>query len=292
MDVFAHLHPARKDSATYTTPLPPLPAGKYLVFADITRLSGFAETIADTIDIPALAARLVSVDTATVDRDDTYFITTPISASSPVKTPANDNIVMCGKPGIKTVLDDGTTAIWEHERGQPFITGKVYELTFSMQDASGQPTKLEPYLGMMGHAVVMKEDGSTYIHLHPVGNYSMASQQTMLTRFRNETGPVNWSKMPRPAAFMDSIDQVVTLLNNMPEAVRNHMLMGNMDHSMDGLLVKNTNNGIDSTPDTTHQQHSVVKFPYAFPSPGNYRIWIQMKRDGRILNSAFEAVVE
>ena len=40
------------------------------------------------------------------------------------------------------------------------------------------------------------------------------------------------------------------------------------------------------------KSNSVVTFPYAFPSPGNYRIWVQMKRDGKILNSAFDAVVE
>jgi hypothetical protein len=50
-------------------------------------------------------------------------------------------------------------------------------------------TLLEPYLGMDGYGVVMKEDGSVYIHLHPVGSYSMASQQTMLNRFENEIGP-------------------------------------------------------------------------------------------------------
>jgi len=34
-----------------------------------------------------------------------------------------------------------------------------------------------------------------------------------------------------------------------------------------------------------------VAIPYAFPKPGRYKIWIQMKRDGRIITAAFDADV-
>ena len=156
------------------------------------------------------------------------------------------------------------------------MAGKLYELKFNILDENNNPAQLQPYLGMMGHAVVMKDDGSVYIHLHPVGSYSMASQQTMLTRFEKETGPVDWQKITKAKIFMDSIDHVVATLDAMTEEERNTILMAGMKHELD--------------PD--HPEHSVVTFPYAFPSPGNYRIWIQMKRNGKILNSAFDAVVE
>jgi hypothetical protein len=129
---------------------------------------------------------------------------------------------------------------------------------------------------MMGHAVVMKDDGSVYIHLHPVGSYSMASQQSIQNRFDKVTGPINWDKLTKASLFMDSINQVVARLDSLTEDERNKLLMGSMPHATD----------------SAHAEHSTVTFPYSFPSPGNYRIWIQMKRNGKILNSAFDTVVE
>ena len=34
-----------------------------------------------------------------------------------------------------------------------------------------------------------------------------------------------------------------------------------------------------------------VSFPYAFPKPGPYRLWVQMKSDERILTGVFEVNV-
>jgi hypothetical protein len=34
-----------------------------------------------------------------------------------------------------------------------------------------------------------------------------------------------------------------------------------------------------------------ITFPYAFPKGGDYRIWVQVKRGGRILTGAFDASV-
>ena len=48
---------------------------------------------------------------------------------------------------------------------------------------------------------------------------------------------------------------------------------------------------------TSHAQHaaappSTVTFPYGFPEPGQYRIFVQMKRAGAIVTGAFDADVK
>ena len=45
-----------------------------------------------------------------------------------------------------------------------------------------------------------------------------------------------------------------------------------------------------------HERHqmgtpSVVTFPYGFPEPGDYRIFVQVKRAGKIVTGAFDANV-
>ncbi|MVN20509.1 hypothetical protein [Mucilaginibacter arboris] len=278
LDVFAHLHPFRKDSLNFFVDLPDLPEGRYLVFADVVRWNGFTETITDTLDVPqktlvkTASAKLYSAFFP--DPDDTYVISN--TSNQTVNNFAGKTVLLCGSPGESMKLADGSSAVWEHAANVPFEANKVYPLTFAIHDPSGAAVKLEPYMGMMGHAVVLKYDGSVYMHLHPVGTFSMASQEIIEGRMKGSEKP---PATPDAARFRDSIDREIIKIRQMSESDRNKYLAAAMP-----------------VMDMQNNQHSkmdaMVTFPYAFPSAGKYRIWVQMKRNGKILNSAFDAIVQ
>lgn len=274
LDVFAHLHPRRLDSVTFEAKMPDLPAGKYWVYADITRLSGFAETIVDTLEIKDHIFRNASLTNnggPAPDADDTYYLTNPVNHNVPARTGA----ATCGLPGVATTLSDGSTAVWMQKPGVQLKANELTQLNFEILDPNGQPAKLEPYMGMLAHAVILKDDGSVYIHLHPAGSFSMGSQKALLDRVAFHE-PLD-KYLPQPKVFADSIDRFVAHLNAMPEADRNKLLMAGMPKM--------------SSDDMGGMQHQ-ISFPYTFPQPGKYRIWIQAKRDGQIINSAFDAEVK
>ena len=53
--------------------------------------------------------------------------------------------------------------------------GEDVMLHFRVRDARGKPVKLEPYLGAMGHLVLLSADSNTYLHTHPLdGSHNMA----------------------------------------------------------------------------------------------------------------------
>jgi len=275
VDAFAHLHPLRKDTLTFESTLPPLPAGKYLVYADIVRYPGQPHTITDTLEIAESESKMLSASYQagkSTDRDDTYVITNPLNSTT--STLKSENITICGSPGIKTYLQDSSSIIWEEN--PTLKAGKLYPLKFSVQAPQGQKTQLEPYLGMMGHAVVVKDDGTVYIHLHPTGSYSSAAQQILQARI-NTNDKQFTTQFPESKVFKDSIDKFLSYLETLSEEKKNEYFMTSMNHV---------------TEDSLHQNHASVSFPYAFPKAGNYRIWVQVKRNGRILTGVFDAKVD
>ncbi|MFN8348893.1 MAG: hypothetical protein U0X91_28090 [Spirosomataceae bacterium] len=271
LDAFAHLHPERRDSTTFEAYLPKLPAGKYLVYADIVQRSGFTETITDTLDIPAGYGKAQ----LKTDPEDTYAVTDALN--NPNRIPIDENVVICGKPGTKTKLKDGSAVVWEGKPNTAFEAGVPYQLAFEVVDPSGKPAELEPYLGMNGHAAIIKSDGSVYIHLHPVGTYSMAAQQSMQSRIADTTRIYRFSNDTK--AFRDSIDRYLAGLKALPPDERDRLLMANMT-------------GMDTQNMAGMKHENRIVFPYAFPKAGQYRIFLQIKRNGQVLTGIFDASVK
>jgi hypothetical protein len=223
MGAFAHLHPTTRDSAQFEAPLSGLPAGRYRIFADVVHESGFAKTLVTSVDLPGPTLP-AGVDSA-----------------------GDDGIYLGAAAAGPAVLPDGATITWEGA-GAPLVAGAAASLRFSVREPDGRPASLEPYLGMPGHAVVAREDGAVFIHLHPMGTVSMAAQETFALRRLGDTAT---GAIGSRIAARDSA-------------------MAAMTHPVPG---------------------GRISFPYAFPQPGRYRIWVQVKRGGRVRTAAFDARV-
>ena len=290
LDAFAHLHPVRRDTLHFEATLPPLPGGKYLLFADVVYRSGFAETLTDTLELPSLepagqrTGARAAAPVKPMDRDDSWLITepmgdTPSAGTRPSNRPGaasmpnlDRDMVVCGKPGPSITLQDGSTMIWMDSPGQTLEVGKLYNLKFAVADAQGKAATLEPYLGMPGHAAILRSDGSVYIHLHPIGTYSMAAETSLSGRIADTSRTFRY---PNAARFRDSIDTYVARLKALPEAEKNALLAAGM-------------------PDMSHtmKTNNMVEFPYAFPRAGWYRIWVQVQRNGQVLTGVFDTEVK
>jgi hypothetical protein len=97
----------------------------------------------------------------------------------------------------------------------------------------------------------------------------------MENRFRS--GGKGFQGLPARKIFADSIDRVMAFYDTLDHEALNEIIMPDMDHT---------------TYSEEHEDHAMVSFPYAFPEAGTYRIWLQFKRSGRILNAAFDVEVE
>lgn len=205
----AHLHPVPVDSTTFEAALPPLPAGTYYVFADVVHETGFSQTLTDTVTLAALPP--ARAGWAPSDADDAW---------------------LAGAAGPEI----------QWARPAALRTGEDIELRFVV---AGRP--LEPYMGMAGHAIVARDDGGVFVHLHPNGTIPSAAQLVYQLRQPGDT-------------VRGRLGQRITALSR-----------------------------------ESHDSHAVpaqtVGFPYAFPQPGRYRVWVQVKSGGRILTGVFAADV-
>lgn len=154
LDVFAHLHPVARTSAAqdFDAALPPIPAGRYRVFADIVHESGYTQTLVASADVPAGPGDVRG------DPDDSWF----------------EGAGAAGESNPVFRFADGSTIAWT-VGAAPLVEKAERLLTFTARDPAGAPLPLEPYMGMAAHVAVTDEAGRVFAHLHPSGSISMAA---------------------------------------------------------------------------------------------------------------------
>ena len=215
LDRLVHVHPTPLEHGGFGHPLPAIEAGEYRLFADVVHDTGLLETIVSDMRLDARAGKLTGDDSA--------------AAAPSTFDPSR----------LVAPLTDGGRVVWERDGG-PLPMKRVTLFRFRVEDSTGQPARdLELYMGMPGHAVVVKRDLSVFAHVHTSGTPSMASMALAAATLRRQDP---------------------------------------------GMAAHAAHAAADALP-------AVVTFPYGFPEPGDYRIFVQVKRSGRVHTAAFDVRV-
>ena len=171
--------------------------------------------------------------------------------------------------------------VWEGQKDESMFAGTVYNLQFAVYAPDGSEATLDPYLGMSGHAAVIRNDGNVYIHMHPAGTINMAAQQVISKRIADTAKLASYPADPK--MFRDSVDTWMKYVNGLPEGLRDSLLMTGMQFEPGKQVIMEMDG----------EKHSnMLSFPYVFPSAGQYRIWVQVKHKGQVLTAAFDKVIE
>lgn len=234
MDRFYHLHPNHVTAVNFVEELPAIDAGRYQVFADVVRESGFPDTLVAQVDIPAIPGHALT-------GDDSAIATSPINDKSAAQ--------------LVSPLSGGARMIWERAPG-PLPSNQLLFFRFRVEDSDGKPAQdLGPYMGMAGHAEFVRSDLSVFAHVHPDGSVSMAALQLAQASLASTSATGATAK-------------------------KNGMAGMNMEAQA------------ESSASSSEVFPAEVSFPYGFPQPGLYRIFVQIKRAGRIETGVFDAEVK
>lgn len=155
---------------------------------------------------------------------------------------------------LAQTIPSGTDIIWQHPAG-PLKSGVATQFKFIVEDKNGSPVSdMEPYMGMAGHAEFVRSDMSVFAHVHPAGSVSMAALDLAQRGLPGTSPTMEMQGMLMQGTTMpgNSVGAPVKLAPLPPE----------------------------------------VSFPYGFPKPGDYRIFVQIKRSGIVQTGAFDVHVE
>jgi hypothetical protein len=189
---------------------------------------------------------------------------TPAGAAAPARLDPDDSwhagpaLAASPAPSASQLMPhpDGGQSQVEWLTPPELVVQRDSMLRFMVRDSAGQPALLEPYLGMAGHLALRRDDGTVFTHLHPGGSFSMAAQELFVMRGQGRA----------PLRVAGATDDPLCRLPTADE--------------------------IDARARATPPERlGELAFPYAFPKPGRYRLWLQVKIRGEILTGVFDCEV-
>ena len=158
---FAHEHPEQQADGSFTINQVFPAGGMYRVFADVAPAGAGSQVVSTTINVTGPASTWDSKLVST---------TAPVSVGGVIATLSSNS--------------------------KSFAVGTSAILGFKLKDtASGvDVTDLEPYLGAMGHLILIHQDGQSFVHSHPLEDDASVA--------KSKSGDVGFTvRIPRPGLY-------------------------------------------------------------------------------------------
>ncbi|MFA6545598.1 MAG: hypothetical protein WCS99_14365 [Limisphaerales bacterium] len=253
-DTFAHLHPIQRNPVTFETPVPPLPPGRYTVIADVTHETGFTQTLTTKTDLPE-------------PPENPFVSSRRGSAADP----------MCGTPARRKPGDTSATAFdpddsWHFGDPLPASGPNTCRLPggYVMKWEQNGPLQTRREAPM--RFKVLKPDGSPALLEPYVGMFGHAAVRRADGGVFAHLHPVGTISMAAQEAF--------TRREVRPEKPGGKT-----------VALESKEKSAAAPPAHTAGLTDSVSFPYEFPSAGRYRLWVQVKSEGRVFTGVFDAEV-
>ena len=148
---FNHIHPTHKGNGVFTVSAKLPHGGAYKLYADYTPQGGGNEVAQHELSLDGISpigAKLVP------DKMQGAWMKKKVTAH------------VEGEPNAK---GGATYEVALMPMPTPLLAGQDTMLHFQVRDAKSQPIKdLQPYLGAMGHCVILSQDTTKYLHSHPM----------------------------------------------------------------------------------------------------------------------------
>jgi hypothetical protein len=254
LDRLWHLHPSQVATGAFEHQLPPMPAGSYELFADLVHKTGVSETVTGTLVAPAIQGTPIA-------GDDSAWVAPEATADSVRLKPDATTDSVRLKPEATT----------DSVRLKPEATTDSVRLK---PEATADSVRLKPEATADPGRIVWVRDAAPLV-----------PKRLTLFTFRVEdaagqpaTDLELYMGMPGHAVFMKRDRRVFAHVHPTGSAP-----MAALQIAMPAA--------------DPHAQHRaaaippVVSFPYGFPEPGDYRIFVQVKRSGSVQTAAFDVSI-
>ncbi|MEK4348732.1 hypothetical protein [Paenibacillus sp. FSL P4-0184] len=148
LSFFNHIHPEFKGDGTFTVNTSFPAGGEYKVFADFIPTGGANSTLSEWLKVEGKESKHAAI------------------------TPEGKLVKVVGGKEIELALS-GTKP------------NEEVTLTFNIRDAKTKKgiDNLQPYLGAVGHVVILSKDANQYLHVHPIDEKATGPDAKFATSF-------------------------------------------------------------------------------------------------------------